>query len=91
MTTDCSSADRKEFEGSQTSEKMMAEEEEKSLEDTPTWAVAAVCAVFVVVSLMVERGLKYLGRVRIASRHQSTSRFSFFFFTSSLVLDLLRG
>ncbi|XP_024384762.1 MLO-like protein 15 isoform X1 [Physcomitrium patens] len=41
---------------------MMAEEEEKSLEDTPTWAVAAVCAVFVVVSLMVERGLKYLGR-----------------------------
>ncbi|KAG0566659.1 hypothetical protein KC19_7G079800 [Ceratodon purpureus] len=35
--------------------------EQKSLEQTPTWAVAAVCTVFVVASLIVERLLKYLG------------------------------
>lgn len=35
--------------------------EQKSLEQTPTWAVAAVCTVFVVASLLVERVLKYMG------------------------------
>lgn len=37
--------------------------EQKSLEQTPTWAVAAVCTVFVVASLLVERVLKYMGNV----------------------------
>ncbi|KAG0555430.1 hypothetical protein KC19_12G168400 [Ceratodon purpureus] len=35
---------------------------EKSLEQTPTWAVALVCTVFVVASLLVERGLHSLGQ-----------------------------
>lgn len=40
---------------------MAGEDEQKSLEQTPTWAVAAVCTVFVVASLVVERLIKYLG------------------------------
>ena len=41
--------------------------EEKSLEQTPTWAVALVCTVFVVASLLVERGLNKLGQVMMTS------------------------
>lgn len=41
---------------------MAGGETEKSLEQTPTWAVAAVCTVFVVCSLLVERGLFSFGR-----------------------------
>ena len=36
---------------------------EKSLEQTPTWAVASVCTVFVVCSVLVERGIFSFGRV----------------------------
>jgi hypothetical protein len=39
-------------------------EAQKSLEQTPTWAVFLVATVFVVASLVVERGIKFLGRVR---------------------------
>jgi len=39
-------------------------EEERSLEQTPTWAVAAVATVFVLVSLLLERGLHRLGKVK---------------------------
>jgi hypothetical protein len=42
---------------------MSSTEEQKSLEQTPTWAVATVCTVFVVASLLVERGINALGRV----------------------------
>jgi hypothetical protein len=38
-------------------------EEQKSLEQTPTWALATVATVFVVVSLLLERGINCLGRV----------------------------
>ncbi|KAG0615345.1 hypothetical protein M758_5G033600 [Ceratodon purpureus] len=41
---------------------MAGGESEKSLEQTPTWAVATVCTVFVVCSLLVERGIFSLGR-----------------------------
>jgi hypothetical protein len=44
---------------------MASGEMEKSLEQTPTWAVALVCTVFVVASLLVERGLHNLGQVPI--------------------------
>jgi mlo protein len=37
-------------------------EEQKSLEQTPTWALATVATVFVVVSLLLERGINCLGR-----------------------------
>lgn len=40
----------------------MAGSSGKSLEQTPTWAVAAVCTVFVVCSLAAERGLFKFGR-----------------------------
>ncbi len=38
-------------------------EQQKSLEQTPAWAVATVATVFVVVSLLLERGINCLGRV----------------------------
>ncbi len=42
-------------------------EEERSLEQTPTWAVATVATVFVLVSLLLERGLHRLGKVNAPS------------------------
>ncbi|KAF8703223.1 hypothetical protein HU200_032013 [Digitaria exilis] len=38
--------------------------EETSLEGTPTWVVAAVCSVIVLISLVFERALHHLGKVR---------------------------
>ena len=43
----------------------MAEEEQRSLEDTPTWAVSVCCFFFVVISLMIEGGLHKLTEVII--------------------------
>jgi len=36
---------------------------DKTLQNTPTWAVAAVCAVFVVLSVLIEHGIQSLGKV----------------------------
>ena len=36
---------------------------ERSLEETPTWAVAIVCAVFVIISFLMELGIHSLGKV----------------------------
>ena len=41
----------------------MAEAEEAALQFTPTWIVAAVCSLIVVISLAAERCLHYLGKV----------------------------
>jgi mlo protein len=35
---------------------------DRSLQETPTWAVAAVCAVFVIVSIIIEHGIHSLGK-----------------------------
>ncbi|XP_027148634.1 MLO protein homolog 1-like [Coffea eugenioides] len=35
---------------------------ERSLEETPTWAVAIVCAVFVIISFLMELGIHSLGK-----------------------------
>ncbi|KAF5767095.1 hypothetical protein HanXRQr2_Chr14g0620351 [Helianthus annuus] len=35
---------------------------ERSLEETPTWAVASVCAVFIIISVLIERGIHSLGK-----------------------------
>jgi hypothetical protein len=48
-------------------------EEERSLEQTPTWAVASVATVFVLVSLLLERGLHRLGKVKALSVSVSLS------------------
>jgi hypothetical protein len=48
-------------------------EEERSLEQTPTWAVASVATVFVLVSLLLERGLHRLGKVKALSVSVSVS------------------
>ena len=45
-------------------EAMAGPQSHESLEYTPTWVVAAVCTIFVVISLLVERFLHYLGKVR---------------------------
>jgi len=42
----------------------MAEAEEAALQFTPTWIVAAVCSIIVLISLAAERGLHHLGKVR---------------------------
>lgn len=36
-----------------------------ALEHTPTWAVAAVCVVFIALSLLMQRGLQRLGTVSL--------------------------
>ncbi|TYI60231.1 hypothetical protein E1A91_D10G089700v1 [Gossypium mustelinum] len=41
---------------------MSAEEESNSLEFTPTWVVAAVCFIIVLISIIAERGLHRLGK-----------------------------
>ncbi|KAL6178785.1 hypothetical protein ACLB2K_050303 [Fragaria x ananassa] len=35
---------------------------ERGLQDTPTWTVAAVCAVFILISLIIEHGIHALGK-----------------------------
>ncbi|KAL4313325.1 hypothetical protein GQ457_01G008390 [Hibiscus cannabinus] len=35
---------------------------ERSLEETPTWAVAVVCAIFVLISILIEHGIQSLGK-----------------------------
>lgn len=42
-----------------------ADEEAAALQFTPTWIVAAVCSILVLISLAAERGLHHLGKVRI--------------------------
>jgi len=36
---------------------------ERSLKETPTWAVAAVCSVFIIISVLIEHGIHSLGKV----------------------------
>ena len=47
------------------------EEEAATLEFTPTWIVALVCSIIVLISLLAERCLHYLGKV---TRHPSGAR-----------------
>ncbi|XP_041020560.1 MLO protein homolog 1-like [Juglans microcarpa x Juglans regia] len=35
---------------------------ERTLKETPTWAVALVCAVFVIISILIEQGIHSLGK-----------------------------
>lgn len=39
--------------------------EERSLQETPTWAVAIVCGVFVIISIIIEHGIHSLGKVLV--------------------------
>jgi mlo protein len=36
---------------------------DKTLQNTPTWAVAAVCAVFVIISVLIDHSIHSLGKV----------------------------
>lgn len=36
---------------------------ERSLKETPTWAVAIACAVFIVISIIIEQAIHALGKV----------------------------
>ena len=42
---------------------------ERSLEQTPTWAVAVVCSAFVIVSLLIEQAIHHFGTVRFCLQH----------------------
>ncbi|KAK7351820.1 hypothetical protein VNO77_11542 [Canavalia gladiata] len=35
---------------------------ERTLQETPTWAVAAVCSIFIIVSVLIEHGIHSLGK-----------------------------
>lgn len=40
-------------------------ESTRELDQTPTWAVAAVCSVFILISIFLEKGLHVLGTVSL--------------------------
>ena len=44
---------------------MAVGEYERTLEETPTWAVAVVCFVLVLVSIFVEHIIHIIGKVRL--------------------------
>ena len=46
---------------------------ERSLEQTPTWAVAVVCSAFVIVSLLIEQAIHHVGTLRF---YQHTIQFN---------------
>jgi mlo protein len=52
---------------------MAVADEGAALQFTPTWIVAAVCTILVLISLAAERGLHHLGKVRIGRRRSWTS------------------
>lgn len=41
---------------------------ERTLQETPTWTVALVCAVFIIISLIIEHAIHALGKVRTCMR-----------------------
>ena len=60
---------------------------ERSLEETPTWAVAVVCFVILFISILIEYFLHFIGHVRIflllfSVFILSKSSFFFLFFSS---------
>ena len=54
----------------------------RELDKTPTWAVAGVCAVIIIISIVLEKVLHKLGAVSglISAVIASSSSSSFFFF-----------
>ena len=52
---------------------------ERTLKETPTWAVALVCAVFVIISVLIEHAIHSLGKVFLHSFSHSPSYFLFLF------------
>lgn len=63
----------------------------RQLDQTPTWAVAAVCAVIVMISIILEKVLHMVGEVMILRLMHEKHIFnlSFFLFFFPLVLDLV--
>ncbi|GLJ39966.1 hypothetical protein SUGI_0817640 [Cryptomeria japonica] len=50
---------------------MAASAGERSLEETPTWAVAAVCLVFIVISIILEQAIHHAGKWLLARNKKS--------------------
>ena len=38
-------------------------ESTRELSETPTWAVALICAVMIIISLLLDKGLHHIGQV----------------------------
>lgn len=57
------------IEGAVVTDLIMApkQEYERTMEETPTWAVAAVCFVLIVISILIEYILHIIGHVSIIS------------------------
>lgn len=64
-------------------------EKETPLEYTPTWVVASVCSVIVVISLALERLIHFLGKVthKTLLSFPISLRSDIFFFPTSLHLS----
>ncbi|KAL1810932.1 hypothetical protein ACET3Z_020997 [Daucus carota] len=45
--------------------------EDRSLQETPTWAVAIVCGVFVIISIIIEHGIHSLGKLFIKRKKKA--------------------
>lgn len=68
-----------------------AESNDRSLALSPTWSVALVLTVFVVVSLIVERSIYRLSTVSTLHSYASSSSTSFLFFSSQSLVFFVLG
>ena len=62
---------------------------ERSLEQTPTWAVVVVCSAFVIVSLLIEQAIHHVGTVRFCQLLLSI--FIFIFHCQRILLLIVFG
>jgi hypothetical protein len=60
---------------------------ERSLEQTPTWAVAVICSAFVITSLLIEQAIHHVGTVRFC---QHILHFNIFYFAPNFGLIVFR-
>jgi hypothetical protein len=60
---------------------------ERSLEQTPTWAVVVVCSGFVIISILIEQAIHHVGTVRFC---QHILQFNIFYFAPNFGLILFR-
>jgi hypothetical protein len=45
---------------------------ERSLEQTPTWAVVVVCSAFVLISVIIEQAIHHVGTVRFFQQYPTS-------------------
>jgi hypothetical protein len=64
---------------------------ERTLKETATWAVALVCAVFVIISILIEHGIHSLEKVRKTFIEHFIDHDNVYWFSSVFPLDYDSG